>query len=334
MRTAWLPVGLVVLGAVGAPLACGHAFEATGSSSSSGGGGGSAVSAGGTGGVAASSSDTTSTSMPTSTSTSTGTGPQACTKASECPGVDTLCGWRACDKGTCSRFVAQNNGSSFSQIYGDCRNVRCDNGVPFNDVNDGDKYDDGNSCTNDVCKNGTPSNPFKMAGAQCSNNNVCDGKGACVACLGDGDCEGTTPKCVGNYCVALTCIDGLKLSPETDVDCGGGCAPCADTKECEQASDCLSGICSVVPGDAVKTCHHDCKDGVKNGQETGVDCGGSVCLAKCVTNGGCAAPDDCVSGVCKAGVCLHETCDDGVKNGNEAGVDCGGGCPKPCPGAG
>ncbi|HVJ18697.1 MAG TPA: discoidin domain-containing protein, partial [Polyangiaceae bacterium] len=50
-----------------------------------------------------------------------------------------------------------------------------------------------------------------------------------------------------------------------------------------------------------------CTDGVKNGNETGVDCGGS-CPACPVT----------------------PTCTDGVKNGSETGVDCGGSCPA-CP---
>jgi len=50
-----------------------------------------------------------------------------------------------------------------------------------------------------------------------------------------------------------------------------------------------------------------CNDGIRNGTETGVDCGGD-CIA-------CA------------------TCDDGMQNGNETGVDCGGDC-DPCYGVG
>jgi hypothetical protein len=49
-----------------------------------------------------------------------------------------------------------------------------------------------------------------------------------------------------------------------------------------------------------------CDDGIQNGDETGVDCGGPECPA-------------------------CPTCDDGVQNGDELGVDCGGeNCP-PCP---
>ncbi|MEM9143649.1 MAG: DUF4856 domain-containing protein [Bacteroidota bacterium] len=54
--------------------------------------------------------------------------------------------------------------------------------------------------------------------------------------------------------------------------------------------------------DAVATC----EDGIMNGNETGVDCGGD-----------CAACE------------VEPTCDDGIQNGEETGVDCGGSC-EPC----
>src|SRR3569832_642419 len=47
-----------------------------------------------------------------------------------------------------------------------------------------------------------------------------------------------------------------------------------------------------------------CSDGIKNGDETGVDCGGS-----------------CVP---------CPTCNEGIKNGDETGIDCGGSCPNTC----
>lgn len=48
----------------------------------------------------------------------------------------------------------------------------------------------------------------------------------------------------------------------------------------------------------------NCTDGIQNGDETGVDCGGSTCPA-------------------------CPTCTDGIQNGNETGIDCGGSC-APC----
>ena len=51
-----------------------------------------------------------------------------------------------------------------------------------------------------------------------------------------------------------------------------------------------------------------CTDGIQNGNETGVDCGGPDC-APCV---------------------VPPTCTDGIQNGDETGVDCGGSNCAPC----
>ncbi|MCB9263727.1 MAG: zinc metalloprotease [Lewinellaceae bacterium] len=67
-----------------------------------------------------------------------------------------------------------------------------------------------------------------------------------------------------------------------------------------------------------------CNDGIQNGNETGIDCGGPECppCASCndgIQNGNetgidCGGPDcpPCAS------------CNDGIQNGNETGIDCGG----------
>jgi len=45
-----------------------------------------------------------------------------------------------------------------------------------------------------------------------------------------------------------------------------------------------------------------CCDGVQNGEETDIDCGGTVCNA-CGTGSACNADSDCLSGTCTAGQC-------------------------------
>ncbi|MBM4397099.1 MAG: hypothetical protein FJ087_15590, partial [Deltaproteobacteria bacterium] len=45
-------------------------------------------------------------------------------------------------------------------------------------------------------------------------------------------------------CVTSHCKSGVKDSNETDVDCGGNCAGCADGKACLVNGDCASGGCS------------------------------------------------------------------------------------------
>lgn len=75
-----------------------------------------------------------------------------------------------------------------------------------------------------------------------------------------------------------------------------------------------------------------CTDGIKNGSETGIDCGGTSCPV-CPTcsdgvKNGRETGNDCGGPDCKA----CPTCSDGIKNGSETNVDCGGPECKPCNG--
>ncbi|MEM6697125.1 MAG: fibronectin type III domain-containing protein [Bacteroidota bacterium] len=74
-----------------------------------------------------------------------------------------------------------------------------------------------------------------------------------------------------------------------------------------------------------------CTDGIQNGNETDVDCGGPDCPACPTCDDGIMNGDetgiDCGGADCPP--CAMPTCDDGVQNGNETGIDCGGDC-APC----
>jgi hypothetical protein len=70
-----------------------------------------------------------------------------------------------------------------------------------------------------------------------------------------------------------------------------------------------------------------CRDGVRNGEETDVDCGGPC--TRCASEKACRETEDCISARCVEGTCAAPTCADGVKNGGESDVDCGGPC-APC----
>ncbi len=72
-----------------------------------------------------------------------------------------------------------------------------------------------------------------------------------------------------------------------------------------------------------------CNDGVQNGDETGVDCGGSNCSPCATCNDGIQNGNE--TGVDCGGSCAPcVTCNDGVQNGDETGVDCGGSNCAPC----
>jgi hypothetical protein len=67
-----------------------------------------------------------------------------------------------------------------------------------------------------------------------------------------------------------------------------------------------------------------CEDGVHNGRETDVDCGGPDC-APCGAEKKCQENGDCASGVCGDDKeCAEPSCEDGVQNQDESDIDCGG----------
>ena len=80
---------------------------------------------------------------------------------------------------------------------------------------------------------------------------------------------------------------------------------------------------SVTDGSVSETC----EDGLQNGAESDVDCGG-ICPG-CVAGDACDSAADCQSQVCVGGTCIAARCDDGVQNQTEIGPDCGGEC-APC----
>lgn len=72
-----------------------------------------------------------------------------------------------------------------------------------------------------------------------------------------------------------------------------------------------------------------CSDGILDGSETDVDCGGS-CMDRCGVDFACSADTDCAEGVCSGDVCQAPSCFDLAQNGDETDVDCGGQCPGTC----
>jgi hypothetical protein len=109
-----------------------------------------------------------------------------------------------------------------------------------------------------------------------------------------------------------TALGHINLSnTETNV---ANCGSCGHV--CATNNICSTGVCTP---SATPTC----ADGVKNGSETDVDCGGPTC-SPCATGNACLQASDCSSRSCLGTICTVASCTDGVKNGNETDVDCGG----------
>lgn len=117
-------------------------------------------------------------------------------------------------------------------------------------------------------------------------------------------------------------------------------ADCSNALSACSIPACVEGACVVTPApedtvcedgrcDADGRCLADtCDSEQKDGDETGVDCGGSCAL--CPDGEGCGSGTDCLSGVCKDAKCQASACTDKVQNGSETGIDCGGSCPLKC----
>jgi hypothetical protein len=152
-----------------------------------------------------------------------------------------------------------------------------------------------------ICVSGHCEGCSNVVGAgTCPDDSVCfEGKCILKSCADetlngqetDRDCGGSScSPCesgkvckIGSDCVSLVCQagickeathdDNVKNDSETGVDCGYPEAPpnsCADGEGCKKSSDCLSVVCYY------GVCQEPtCFDAVKNGSETGPDCGGS-----------------------------------------------------------
>lgn len=295
--------------------------QTTGSSSGSSGDAG----AGGTGGNGngGSAGNTSSSGMP-----------PECMTADDCKnnGPTNFCGAPECKNGKCNRIGLKPPGTPLpSQLYGDCEEKRCNEAFDIASYPTDDPYDDGKFCTVDKCMDGVLMHEPIMQGMLCTNfgsQGVCDGNGSCVPCIDNVQACTAPYQCSMNKCVGPKCINGMKDPGESDIDCGAitsQCPLCGDDKTCTNSTQCASGVC--VLG---KCALPNCMDNVKNGSETGFDCGGPDC-GKCPDIEGCTTANDCQSGVCKAGVCEAPSCTDAVQNGTEGGIDCGGTCATPCP---
>lgn len=132
-----------------------------------------------------------------------------------------------------------------------------------------------------------------------------DKKGDCqaVACT-DGECSAAPNEMDiddGNDCTMDSCSGGqsqhapLSVGASCSTDDGHVCDGAGACVECNGASDCESAIC------VQSTCATPtCDDGVKNGTESDVDCGGA-CPSKCENGQGCLKDSDCKGGYCSPG---------------------------------
>jgi hypothetical protein len=100
----------------------------------------------------------------------------------------------------------------------------------------------------------------------------------------------STQLCNGGCCNLGTCVAGNANSA-----CGGSGGVCLN---CTAGQSCVNGSCASAAS---------CTDGVKNGTETSIDCGGGACPA-CGNGQACNVNTDCQSNSCVNGQCTTASC--------------------------
>ncbi len=100
----------------------------------------------------------------------------------------------------------------------------------------------------------------------------------------------------------------------------GSCVACLLPTQCPGDGACVAYTCQVA----------SCTDGVKNQDESDVDCGGSTCSKKCDDGRHCKMDGDCESTLCQTNECRPATCSNGTLDTGETDIDCGGSACLTC----
>ncbi|MBM3204546.1 hypothetical protein FJZ48_01015 [Candidatus Uhrbacteria bacterium] len=283
-----------------------------------------------------------------------------------CPrcGINKFCGGNAdclsglCSSGRCVVVASCNDGvRNQDETDVDCGGVcaKCANGRNCGNAND---------CQSGAC-NGTcytpqqPPQPSCNDGLRNQNETDVDCGGVCAKCANGKFCS-SNADCVNGSCNGNICGGGnqcLKL-------CGGCAPPCIEGQSCGIDSDCRVGLVCRTSGNTM-TCQqpqNQCSNGIRDGLETGIDCGGNNACSRCPNGVACGVGGDCVSGNCQGGFCAQQqggqcgsvgqaccanntcpgggfcsngtctqnqggggaTCQDGLHNNQESDTDCGG----------
>lgn len=261
------------------------------------------------------------------------------------PGAPCTDGGSYCDgKGHCRECVESSDCAS----GGVCMDGACVAGSCSNGARDGSETDidcggncpacaTGKSCklASDCATKVCDASTHECDVASC-NDGVLDQDetdidcgGRCKSCPNTADCfknadcaSGACDAWSPHRCLADHCADHRIDFDETDLDCGGSCSPCARTQACKVDADCASFDCDHTHGE--RCIPASCKDGVKDNDETDLDCGGSC--GACAIGKKCTSLPDCVPHACdfQTLICVADPCLDHGQDGLETDVDCGG----------
>jgi hypothetical protein len=169
------------------------------------------------------------------------------------------------------------------------------------------------ACTNDFDKFKF-SEPGSGGATTTTTTSTTGGSGGAGQCDSEADCLPILPKtdCKGPKCENKTCVEQFQaVGTPCDEGAGnqvcdgkGACVQCVTGDNCKNGScgePCTSGVCDPMTN---KCLDPQCTDGVVNGGETDVDCGGNdmamgmLKCPRCKNDKKCKEPTDCESKFC------------------------------------
>jgi hypothetical protein len=216
-----------------------------------------------------------------------------CMAPSQCGPEEDCAAW-LCTAGACSRILKADGTFVRDSALGNCQADFCNAvGKIESRPYDNDKNDDGNPCTTDECKNGVPLYPSGPDGTACGVGcQVCAG-GQCGTCAPPKyQCDTAAQKCIpllglpnGTACNADTdcesfkCVDGVCC----DTPCAGPCTACTTAKTGKADGTCSpitagtdpDNECQSPTADVCVAGQCQCYNGIQDGAEDRVDCGGN-----------------------------------------------------------
>jgi formylglycine-generating enzyme required for sulfatase activity len=192
---------------------------------------------------------------------------------------------------------------------------------------DGMKCKAGADCVDLVC-NATCQAPSCTDKVQNGAETAVDcGGGSCPGCDVGAPCKTGTDCASGlcsvmSVCLVAPCADKMQDGDETDIDCGGSCTTkCGVGAGCKSNADCNNLICDV--GNTNACLPPTSSDGLQNGTETDVDCGGGAPTnaPPCALGQKCGTDDaSCTTGACNyAGKCVELASCKGQHGGDTCG---------------
>lgn len=120
-------------------------------------------------------------------------------------------------------------------------------------------------------------------------------------------------------CKTMQCIDGECI---TEFAASG--MQCNETRVCDGAGSCVECVANGDCSGTNPVCENNkcisCSDGIKNGTEISIDCGGSSC-APCGPGTACSSDTDCLDNNCVDGFCCDASCTGICKSCNQTGKE-------------